>query len=573
MKLDFTDLLSPGVENLDTPSAVEQPKEEKPKKTPFNIAYMDVDAFIKNRHLKPVTSHSVFYPSTTDFHPEGLFSEEIFGQIGTPERFTRHGYIVLNTKVLHPLTYLNITKMKRVYESIMMGKTYAVFNEEVKDFEKCDEDTPGANTGFLFFMSRFLDIDFKSTGSIKRENKIKQIKEYKDKLFIDKILVTPAGTRDVRQTDDQVSSEEINKIYSAILALSMGMPKQMSKDPNYDSIRFNIQQKVVEVYLYLENLLLGNKKSFLPGKMMARTVALGTRNVITAANLEAADPDDPSYLKHDESLIPLYQTAKAYQHHAIHQIRVSFFEEIFSVGAGQAAVIDPKTFKLVYEEIPEKEKNVYWTPDGLEDLITRYANNENRFDSVSVRNSAGKEFYFFLVYDTGEDIYLLRNLEEFKDLLGDKFDMQYIRPLTMTELMYIATFAVTNDKYVYITRYPVLNMESTYPSRIHLGSTTPSRVVTFRAQTDDTVFITLPAYPIINGEHLDSTVAHPTKLKGLDGDYDGDTVSVNFVWSEDANEQIRASFQEPSSMVDTNGNLIDGAKTDLIDWTIYNFTA
>jgi hypothetical protein len=40
-------------------------------------------------------------------HPEGLYSEEIFGRVGSDERLNRFGYFDLKLSIFHPLVIPN----------------------------------------------------------------------------------------------------------------------------------------------------------------------------------------------------------------------------------------------------------------------------------------------------------------------------------------------------------------------------------------------------------------------------------------------------------------------------------
>ena len=98
---------------------------------PFNIKVMDVDDFIQEVGARPVTSLAIHTPSSTEFHPDGLFSEEIFGMIGSEERLkTAFGYIELNTVILAPVIYRHLVKLSAFYEDIMAGKSYAIFDDK-----------------------------------------------------------------------------------------------------------------------------------------------------------------------------------------------------------------------------------------------------------------------------------------------------------------------------------------------------------------------------------------------------------------------------------------------------------
>ena len=63
------------------------------------LGFLDLVKY--SRGLDPVTS-SELLSRTGDFHPAGLFSESIFGPIGSMERRKTYSYINLNCYVIHP---------------------------------------------------------------------------------------------------------------------------------------------------------------------------------------------------------------------------------------------------------------------------------------------------------------------------------------------------------------------------------------------------------------------------------------------------------------------------------------
>ena len=262
-----------------------------PKLPPFNIQIMDVDDFIQRHSLLPVTSTAIFETGTKRFHPDGLYSEAIFGQVGSRDRLVRKGYIDLHTDIVTPHLYKQLISLRSYYKDIISGKAYAKFDPEIKDLILVDPDEPGADTGFQFFVKSLPKISFARTDSVKRTDKIDLLEKYRDRLIIDKLIVLPAGIRDVKITDDYISPEEINKFYVAILQLASGLPSNKSDEPLYDTIRFQIQTKVMAIYDYITTLIDG-KSGFAQGKFAARKLTYGTRNVITA--LPITRVEDPT---------------------------------------------------------------------------------------------------------------------------------------------------------------------------------------------------------------------------------------------------------------------------------------
>ena len=126
-------------------------------------------------------------------------------------------------------------------------------------------------------------------------------------------------------------------------------------------------------------------------------------------------------------------------------------------------------------------------------------------------------------------------------------------------MCYMAAFAALRDKYATATRYPVLNLEGIASFKVHVMSTAPGRIVTLRRlQESDTMDLVLPEYPVMNGKTKTSLCVHPCTLDKFGGDYDGDTLSLNILMSDDATEEQRAYANKPLSLVDANGKLIYG---------------
>ena len=104
--------------------------------TPGNMWIANINDVIKKKRIKQVTSLFIKEPSSNKFHSEGLFSEEIFGQLASPNRLITFGYIDLKTNILHPHIYKSLIEVNRLYEEIMSGKTEVIFDNEINDFIK-----------------------------------------------------------------------------------------------------------------------------------------------------------------------------------------------------------------------------------------------------------------------------------------------------------------------------------------------------------------------------------------------------------------------------------------------------
>ena len=530
---------------------------------------MDVDAYIRDNDIPRVSSLAINMPSSSEFHTEGLFSEEIFGPVGDPQRLIQFGYIELNTTILAPIVYKNLIKISKLYQEIMGGKAYAVFDTATKDFVRVHDTNknPNANTGYAFFMRYFPELDIPLSPSDTRKTRVEIIDKYRNVAQYKRILVMPAGLRDYSVDENGVPvQDDINKLYRTLMGYTFGMPPN-TENPVYDTIRFNIQTKAFEIYEYIENINTG-KKGFLQGTYGSRRVALGTRNVITAGTYDTLTPDDPQALQHNETKVGIFQTLKGLQPIIIHYFKQIFIDTILGDGSvTKIPLTDPKTYKLTMTDISQKELDRFTSTEAIENWIRKFKNKDIRETPIKID---GK--YLVMVYDTGKEISLFRNIDDVENVLGFKPKMNNIRPITWAESFYLTATLASEDRHIFITRYPIIGDTSTYPSKIHLVSTEPGRTVMFHDLLSNTISRQFPNYPILGNPYIDSLIVHSGRLGGLDGDYDGDTVSANFVMSKEANDEVRNYLGRLSSYIDVTKSFVTGGKTDIIELMIANLT-
>jgi hypothetical protein len=491
---------------------------------PFNIRVMDVDDFVQKNIIAAVTSFDVLEPSTTLFHKDGLFSEEIFGAVGSDDRMKKFGFLPLSSNIIAPIIYKNLIKISSLYDDILAGRVYATFNSEIKNFERVvgdPEDVEDAGTGYAFFLSHYHEIEFPLTESLKRENRVTLLNQYREVSLINKYIVLPAGFRDIRiESGARMVQDEINKLYRSMISLSLSIPEK-TVNPIYNQVRYKLQEKAIEVYDYLENFQTGKRGFMQNGGYGSRSVAFGTRNVLSAASYVMDSPDDPRSLKPDEVMVGLYQSCKGMEPFVIHHLKTAFFTPILGESDEvNVPLTDPKTLNLVYTEISQLEKDKFVTRTGINKWLTRFSNEDVRRSAVTIYNRDKKPFYLCLVYDQGDRISIVRSLGDLEKNLGKKVDRTKLRPITWAEIVYLATYIATFNKYAMVTRYPAIEDGSCYPAKIHLNSTSNSRTVKLYdliTGEDDAEY---PHYPSLdaNDGFLDSTIVHTSALGGLGAD-------------------------------------------------------
>lgn len=487
---------------------------------PINISIMDVDKFIQEHRCKEVTTSFIRENSSNEFHHEGLFSEQIFGQVGTPDRIINFGYISLNTTILHPIIYRNICRIKQFYGDILANKQYAKWNEQTKEFERCGMDDDDADTGYAFFMKHIKELKFQKNESIAHNEKIDVYEQNLDRLSISKCLVIPAGLRDMRIEDGKPEKDSINKIYSSLIAITKAIPLRNGNNPVYNGHRFTIQKKVNEIYEYLFEMMQG-KFGVFQRKYGSRALALGTRNVISTTNMNAESPDAGTFFRIDEMKVPLFQCANMFMPLVTYFMKMLFFADIFNVSTDQVAVIDPNTLALRYKPIKEDEKAKFLSSDGIRDIVKLFRDEEFRTLPVCVNTDDNEFYYLYLVYDDDKEIFIGRSEEELREackINGTIYIKSKVHPLTYLEMLYITVQKATEARNGLVCRYPAIEISSEIPCKIHVFTTNPGRTVSLRYASSPNASNMLPEYPIVGKDITDSMIPHPSLLGGLGAD-------------------------------------------------------
>lgn len=534
-----------------------------------------IDKFSAANQLPIITSGSIFDTNSTKFHPNGLFSEEIFGSLTDPNRFVNEAAIKLNTKIINPVIYDTVIKKKALYVSIMSGKKYAVFDEDANDLVASNQDNINAGTGYGFFLSNLSHIANRTIEDKLRANLLKSfLLKYRDNMLIDHLIVIPAGLRDMDISSSRLSKDDINKLYLALLNMTIGLSDYaLSEDSIFDGIRYQIQLKVQEIYAYIFNVL-SDKGGFLQSHYGDRRIAYSTRNVISVPVIDGDSIVDPTSIKADETMVPLLNLTKCFQPFYVNFIKTKLYGELFKHGnVDKVAVIDPKSLNIVYATITPKELNKYTSSDGISRIINRYKYLGFRESPVSITDVNRKDFWILITYRHEDKIFIAKSVDSLKDMLDKynvSFDRDMINPFTWVEAIYIASENIAKDKHVFVTRYPVLGDGSIYPSKVHVVSTIPSLQITVIFEGG--IEMMLPHYPIVGNKHYESIIVHPSRLTGLGADFDGDMCSLTGLWTETSNMEVSKLLSSPSSLVSNTMDLKIRADTDIVKLAVYNLS-
>ncbi len=534
------------------------------KKGAFNIELL-ITKKDKLKDMKPVSVMDIMISSTKNFHPDGLFSTEIFGMVGTEYRNRMFSYIDLRSTVFHPIIFRILLELKQLYGGILSGKKYAVWDAELKDFVQ--SNALEGDTGFAFFVEHFKDIEFTLTGSQKREVKIDFLELNKKEAMYDSLLVYPAGLRDYSYGDDGAPSEdEVNKLYRRVLGLSGLISQDIYKlDPlAINSTRYNLQLAVLEVYQYFEDLIEGKNK-FILGKFVSRKTFNTTRNVITSMVTTADSVDDPRFVGYNETALGLLQTLRSTEPKSIFSLRDRYLSKIFEGPNAPATLVNSKTLRKETVMVDPKYYDSWMSPEGLEKTILRFANVELRHKELTI----GKHYMALLYLDNDNNFKFIQGIEELKSGLSKDF----VRPISFAELLYISIYDYHKKIPAFFTRYPVIEAGSVYPAYIHLRTTNDSEV---RYELDDNwERLPVPAahFPKREAEFFDTMSVSASHLAPLGGDHDGDQLSEQPLLMDDSIEEIKNKLNDPGYYVDAMGGLLYSSAVDYVEQFIQSTTA
>ena len=490
------------------------------KRAAVKFGLLDYDALIKRTLIKDVTTGAIFEPNSKQFHPDGLFSESIFGAVTDMKRFTTFGFISLNTNIIHPVIYSEVIAPRKLYTGILSGNQFAKWSNEDNDFIIASENNKKAGTGYTFFLSHISKLAKRTSKSMKNTNKFLLLKKYKGNLTTNKFMVLPAGLRDIKVNTARLSQDDINKIYIQLVALSTSLSDHsLSNDMVFDNIRFRIQGKVHEIYKAIFTIING-KHGFMAGHYGKRKVALSTRNVASVSLIKGTSPDDPLIIRSNEAAVPLLNTLKAFQPMFIKAIKTDIYGEVIKdEGAENIQLTDMKTLNSVYVPVKPSEIRKYTDSKELGRLINNFKDVGFRKSSVTLKGADNKLYALLLIYIDGTDIYLGKNKDELTknvEAVGKTINVKEIRPISWAEAIYISSIRIIADKYVVIARYPITGEESIFTAKVIPVTTTHSinGILHYNEGRSMAVF----RFPKINDDFMESISISSSRLMGLDAD-------------------------------------------------------
>lgn len=531
---------------------------------PFNIRLLVLTPK-KLEGLRPVTALDIF-DTAPNFHPDGLFSTLIFGRVGDERRSMRFSFINIKIPVFHPVVFRALSDLKRLYAGILAGTDYAIWNPEIKDFEK--STATAGKTGYAFFLQYWKQIEFAETKSVTRQDNIKLLKKYESRAMTDHIVVMPAGLRDVEIDGGRVVMDDINGLYQALLRVSNGLSDAAVRgNPETLNLsRYRLQVTFNEIYDYVEAMVKGKKKLLLSG-WASRAVNNGTRNVITAMETSTPVLGAPGQPDFNTTIVGLYQASKGALPVSIHYLRTGFLSRVFSTPEAPVKLVNKKTLRVEEVNLKPQYFDRFMTDEGLEKVLTGFGVEDVRHKPLEIEGR-----YLGLIYKGPDMTYRL--IQDIGEVPLER-DRKDVYPLTFCELLYLSIYRNVNDLAGYVTRYPVTGIGSIYPSKVLVQPTIKTetrRELDEHWQPMDDQHIAYK-FPVTGSAFVNSMAPHSSKLAGLGADFDGDMASLNITYSDESKAEVKEFFKSKRAYVGTNGRFISSFDTSTVALVFHNLTS
>lgn len=512
----------------------------------MKIDLYDVDEFVKINNLKEVTSGVLFQRGGVP-HPEGLLSNEIFG-ITVKSRRETFAYIDLHGHFFHPHMYKVVRYMFRNVDKIINGEEFYSINKDgvlVVDREH-------GQTGIEFLYENWDKITWKKSNEKENQNEVGMRAERagliaeckRSEIFLTKIPVIPVYYRDVKTTDGGGKTGDLNKFYANIIRLTTLLRDREMFGFQFHATNYNIQQQIVGIYDYFKQKV-QKKNGMIRKFLMGKTVDNAVRTVITAPTYHANHPND-MMVDYYHCAVPISQICSLCYPFMMQWLKNFFDREIISKSLDKI-VYDPDK-DLEVARVKLKDPASYFDEKYAKKLMDSYIRDpSSRFNTIEIPvegNTSGRPY---LLHLSGTR---LTGKEEMASTV--------YRPMTITDLLFLAACDVTKDKVAMVTRYPITDEFSIFICNIHVNSTTKTEPMMINGHIYKWYPLIeegIPGYKMAS-LFIDSLQFSNSYLKGINGDYDGDQTTVKILYSQEANEECMKYMHAAANFVNAGGKMM-----------------
>lgn len=542
------------------------------------IKISNINKDIEKNGWKEVKVSNYFIPNTSENHPDGLISNEIFGLPGTEARKNRWGWINLNSKFMNPHVFYVFSRLKANYAKDIkcgLGNYYVNKDGELTKLEN-NQTVPETalykktGSGFEWFYNAWPYISWKV---VKGMSKIAKIRRNflrsldRDVAFIDKYPVMPAFYRDV-DYKNQKRNEINTNFYSKMIYLA-GIIKntdtllfaEFDDMPKVSNAHIRMQDLIQEIYLFFINKI-GGANGFIHDYVIGKATDYGARLVISTPNYNTSrfNECETSFFK---SSVPLSIAINTFSPFIVHQL-VNFIQNYVG-GERSIKYYDFSTKQYKMADLDPAFMDEF-TIEKIKKYLDRYKESKYfRIETVTLRGVEG-----FRIPVQGEFIYESEETKElfnaiYRTSLKGEFNPEIyekhmehtkIENFTWCSLFYILAFKKLSDKCIYNTRYPVMDYNGTYSSTQNIIPSNDYCKVIY----DKQMFSRFPKLKTSTKEEIEYNFTDTMRMfsvypSALGADFDGDQISNQSVMSDEANIDAKKHMREISNVVGIDGSI------------------
>ena len=465
----------------------------------MKIDLFNIEEFVDINELQEVKSAVLFQRGDIP-HPEGLISNEIFG-ITTKSRKETFAYIDLHGYFFVPHVYKVLKRLYRNIEKIINGELYVSIGEDgrlVKD--------ENGETGLEFIYNNWDKIQWAldDTDSGMKKERLNLVKTLpKKEIFSRYAIVIPAFYRDIKSTSSGGEVDNINNLYGKLIRTATLVKEKDLFSFQFNMVNYNIQNTLVDIYDFFKHKL-EKKQGLLRKYLLGRNVDYCTRSVITAPSYHANRPED-LMIDFRHANLPISQICSLCFPFVMAWVKKFFEREVFDT-KNSKIIYDPVT-DTVEDNIELKNPESYFSDRYLKKMIDTYIKDpESRFDKIFIPSNSNHKLYLRF---TGKRIDPTTKAE---------LPSIAYRPMTWTDILYMACEDVTRDKHCMITRYPLLDEFGIFIAEIRVCSTTETDMVSYNGKIYNwypRIDFDVPSEKIAS-KFLDSIQFSNSYLPGLD---------------------------------------------------------
>lgn len=519
----------------------------------MRIQLFDVDEMINLNKLKEISSPVLFERGGVP-HPQGLVSNEIFG-VNMRSRKETFAYIDLHGYFFNPHIYLVLKRLFRNIEKIVSGEQFYTISDE----GELIRDDENGQTGVKFLYDNWDKLKWKKSKGMRNERINLITKSKKEEIFMSKQLVIPAFYRDIASSDGGGGKTiELNNMYTKLIRLSSLLDTEGMFDFSFNSANYNLQNIIVEIYNYFKGKLTGKNglfRKYLLGKNTDNCV----RTVISAPTFHANRPED-MMVNFLHCAVPIAQVCVLCYPFIFRWVK-NFFEQEVILNQFNKPIFSKDNENVEYAKLVKPE--TYFDDRFIEKAINRFIKNpESRFERIKLPVEGDKDVY-------------MRFMGRYCDPKNPTAESTsvFYRDITWTDILFLAAVDVTKDKYAIATRYPILDYFGMFINKVRVSSTAQ----TVPVEINGTIY---KWYPQIDPKLDHATVAtlfidtlqfSNSYLTGLDGDYDGDQMTLKILWTQEANKEAGVIMMQKTNVLNVNGSGMRSIEHEAIQ-TLYILT-